>query len=344
MIQWATGTVGGAALRALITRPEFELVGVYVHAPDKVGRDAGELAGLGDVGVRATGDIDEVLAMEADCVAHMPLPSAYFSEDSDLDARTICALLGSGKNVVTTTGFTYPRAQGPAMVARLEAACAEGGVSLHGTGVNPGFMSEVLPLTVTGLGMRIDHIFLRECSDLAGNPSRDVVVGLMGLSRSPEDYERAIRPFRAFHEQIYTESIHLVAEGLGLELDDVEARDEVATAPAAFETAAGTLGAGTVAASRWNYLATIGGRPIIDVECVYKSDAAHVRPWGDPGVVLRVEGLPDYVLRIEDFSPGLIGAAAYAVNAIPAVCAAAPGIRTCLDLPLITGRGTVRLA
>ncbi|GAB3207962.1 dihydrodipicolinate reductase [Marinactinospora thermotolerans] len=343
VIQWATGSVGRAALRALLGRPEFELVGVYVHSPEKAGIDAGELAGLGPVGVRATHDPEEILALDADCVTHTPLPSAFFSEDPDDDARTICALLRSGKNVVTTTGFVNPRVYGPELPARLEAACAAGGASLHGTGVNPGFLSQVLPLALSGLGMRIDHIYLRECSDFAGNPSADVVSGLMGLGRSPDSHARTVRPFRSFHERSFAESMHLVAEGLGLELDDVESRGEVVVADRDFEVAAGTVRAGTVAGALWTFSGTIAGRPVIDVEWACKSDARRVPQWGRPGVVLRVEGVPDYVVRIEDFNHGLAGVAAYAVNAIPAVCAARPGIRTCLDLPLITGRGTVRL-
>ncbi|GLU46706.1 NAD(P)H-dependent amine dehydrogenase family protein [Nocardiopsis ansamitocini] len=343
VIQWATGSVGGAALRTLLSRTEFELAGVYVHSPAKAGRDAGEIAGLPDTGIRATDDPEEILALDADCVTHMPLPSAYFTDDPDRDTRVICALLASGKNVVTTTGFSHPRTQSPELVQRLEEACARGKTSLYGAGINPGFMSQVLPLALTGLGARIDHVYLRECSDFAGNPSRAVVTGTMGLGRSPGDYRQMIRPFRAFQEQSFAESIHLVAEGLGLRLDDVEARDEIAAATSAFDVAAGSIPAGAVAASRWTFSATIEGRPVIDMECVYKSDSAQLLPWGDPGVVLRVQGHPEYVVRVEEFSNGLVGAAAYTVNAIPAVCAAAPGIRTCLDLPLITGRGAVRL-
>ncbi|GAA0965334.1 hypothetical protein GCM10009555_004500 [Acrocarpospora macrocephala] len=344
VVQWATGAVGGYALRSVITRPEFELAGVLVYDPDKVGVDAGSLIGLDPVGVTCTDDVEQILSLDADCVLHMPLPASYFGGDHATDVETICALLSSGKNVITTTGFVYPAAYGPGVVERLEAACAEGGTTLHGTGINPGFVSDLLPLALTGLSSRLDHIYVRESSDYRGHPSRQIVTDLIGFTRSAKDYAAAVRPFRAFQRALFAESVQLVTTALNVRLDEIEESDEFELATEEFEIAAGTVLPDTVCASRWTFSGLIRGRPFMTVECVYKADATKVRRWADPGFAIHIEGRPTIALTIDEVSHGLAGAAAHAVNSITSVCAAPPGIRTMLDLPLAIGRGTARLA
>lgn len=344
VVQWATGTVGRFALRDVLTRPGFELAGVLVYDPDKVGVDAGELVGVPPVGVRCTDDVEQVLALDADCVLHMPLPASYFGDDHVADVESICALLASGKNVITTTGFVFPQCHGPMLVDRLEAACRAGGSTLHGTGIIPGFMSDLLPLALTALSSRVDHIYVRESSDFRHHPSRQITVDMMGFTRSAKDYATAVRPFRAMQRALFSESVQLVAHALGVELDEVEESDEFELATEEFGIAGGVVRPGTVCASRWVFSGLVRGRPFMTVECVYKADSRFVRRWAEPGVVIHVEGVPEMMITLEEMSHGLGAAAAHAVNSVPAVCAAAPGIATALDLPLITGRGTVRLA
>ncbi|MET1041955.1 MAG: dihydrodipicolinate reductase, partial [Acidimicrobiales bacterium] len=126
VVQWATGNIGTRSLRAIIEHPDLELVGVHVHADDKVGKDAGELCGAGPTGVLATGSIDEVLALAADCVLYMP-------QGCDFD--DVCRMLASGTNIVTTRGeFVRPASMDPEVRRRIEDACAEGGTSIHATG------------------------------------------------------------------------------------------------------------------------------------------------------------------------------------------------------------------
>ncbi|MDH2427744.1 dihydrodipicolinate reductase [Sphaerisporangium sp. TRM90804] len=344
VIQWATGAVGSYALRSLITRPEFQLSAVLVYDPDKVGLDAGALVGLDEAGVLCDDDVDRVLAAEADCVLHMPLPAAYFGGDYTSDLETVCALLSSGKNVITTTGFIYPQVYGRGVVDRLETACREGGTSVYGTGINPGFMSDLLPLALSGLSARLDHIYVRECSDFVGHPSRQIVMDLIGFGRAPKDYATAVRPFRSVQRALFSESVQLVAGALGVDLDEVEESDEYELATEELTINAGVVPPGTVCASRWVFTGLIRGRPFMTVECVYKSDASRVKRWPTPGFAIHMEGRPQMMITIDEVSHGLAGAAAHAVNSIASVCAAPPGIRTVLDLPLATGRGAVRLA
>ncbi|GAA4073039.1 NAD(P)H-dependent amine dehydrogenase family protein [Nonomuraea soli] len=344
VVQWATGAVGRYALRDVLARADLQLAGVLVYDPDKIGLDAGELVGAGPTGVVCTDDVERVLALDADCVLHMPLPSSYFDGSHGNDVETICALLASGKNVITTTGFVYPKNYGHRVLERIEAACARGGTSLHGTGINPGFMSDFLPLALSGLSSRIDHLYVRESSDFRGHPSRQIVVDLIGFTRSAKDYTAAVRPYRAFQRALFAESVQLVADALGVVLDEVEETDEFELATEEFEISAGLVREGTVCASRWIFSGLVRGRPFMTIECVYKADSTRVERWAEPGFTIHIEGVPQMTVAVEEVSHGLAAAAAHAVNAIPAVVTASPGIKTLLDLPLPTGRGTVRLA
>ncbi|MFI6298259.1 dihydrodipicolinate reductase [Nonomuraea sp. NPDC050790] len=344
VVQWATGAVGRHALRSVISRPELELAGVLVYDPGKTGKDAGDLVALPRTGVTCTDDVESILATDADCVLHMPLPASYFGPDRTADLETICALLASGKNVITTTGFVYPKSYGPGVVRRIESACAEGGTTLHGTGVNPGFMSDFLPLALSGLSSRVDHIYVRESSDFLGHPSRQIVVDLVGFTRPAKDYIATVRPFRAYQRALFAESAQLVADALGVELDEVAESDEFELATQEFEIAAGLVNEGTVCASRWVFSGLVRGRPFMTIEVVYKADAAKVRRWSDPGFSIHIEGVPQMTVAVEEVSHGLAAAASHAVNSIPAVVSAEPGIRTLLDLPLPTARGLARLA
>jgi len=342
VIQWATGNVGRAALKQLIRNPDLELVGCLVKNPDKHGKDVGELCREGETGVRATTDVAEILSLEADCVCHMPLPSAQAGDDPGADLRDICQLLESGKNVVTTVGYVYPKAYGTEVTAALERACGIGGTSLHGTGANPGWMAEVLPLTLSALSARIDRIYVREVTSFAWYPSHEIIFDMMGLGAAPQESARRSTRFASWLSGLFRESILLLADGLGATVDDVRFETETRLATRPHDIAAGRVEAGTVAALRYRWTAMIGGKPRIEVEAVYKAHDEVAPEWPTTGFVCQVDGKPNFELDLPEswIDSALTATAMHAVHAIPAVCDAAPGIRTFLDLPLIRGRHT----
>ncbi|MFI0355502.1 dihydrodipicolinate reductase [Actinomadura sp. 9N407] len=342
VVQWATGALGRAVIRGVLERPDLELAGALVYDPAKVGMDAGTLAGRPATGIGATADPQEILDLDADCVVYAPGPDG----DPFSGIETVCALLASGKNVIATHGYVYPRAHGPHMVAELEDACKRGGTSVHGTGVSPGFMSDLMPLTLTRLTRGINHVYVRECSDFSGHPSRRMVHQMLGFGKSEEAFLRAMRTTRGAMRTLASESLHLVAAGLGLELDEIDTDMDHRLAPADFTIAAGPVARGTVAASRWTFSAMAGGRPVITIEQIHKADAARIAEWGAPGYSIRVDGRPSIALSTDEdwVSNAISAAAAHALNAVPIVCAAEPGIRTFLDLPPIFGRLSARHA
>jgi 2,4-diaminopentanoate dehydrogenase len=334
VVQWATGNIGKRSLRAVIEHPRLRLVGLYVHSEAKAGRDAGELCGLSPVGIAATRSIDEILALEADCVLYMP-QGCNFDD--------LCRLLASGTNVVTTRGeFNNPTSLGPAVRARVEEACRRGNSSIHGTGISPGFITEALPLVLTSIQRRLDSLRIHEFADVSSRDSPEMLFQIMGFGQPPRpaaDQGRAQYLGRSFGP-----SLQLVADALGLPLDAIAAKGEVATARRDIRIAAGMIKAGTVAAQRTTISGMRKGRALMSFSanwyCSTEIDADwDLRP---TGWRLEVEG--DTPLEIEircpvpaerwaQVSPNLT--AHRPINAIPFVCAAAPGIRTAVDLPQI---------
>ncbi|HEX2315795.1 MAG TPA: dihydrodipicolinate reductase [Thermomonospora sp.] len=339
VVQWATGALGRSAIRAVLERPDMELAGARVYDPAKIGQDAAVLAGRDPVGAPATGDLSGVLDMDADCVIFAPEGGLYgLGRGGGLE--TVCELLASGTNVVSVVGLVYPPAHGPDLVGELERACKAGGTSVHGCGVNPGFMADLMPMILSRLSRQISHVYARECSDFSGHPSWRMVHRMVGFGKTEEGYLAGLRVARPVMKAGFAESMHLVAAALGVTLDDIDCDVAYRLAPEDFDIAAGRIRRGTVAATRWTFSGMADGHPFVMTEAIYKADASRVPDWGDPGYSVRVCGRPSITLTTgEDWvSNGIAAAAAHAVNAVPAVCNAEPGIRTYLDLPLFTGR------
>jgi hypothetical protein len=334
VVQWATGNIGTRSLRAVIEHPNLTLAGLYVHSAEKAGRDAGELCGLGPVGITATRDIDEIVALGADCVLYMPLLG---------DPDEVCRLLASGTNVVTTRGeFHWPASMEPGLRERVEAACAQGGTSIHSTGSSPGFISEAIPLVLASLQRRLDNLTIDEFADLSRRDSPELLFGIMGFGADPSTFD----PRRsAYIADSFGPSLRLVADALGVRLDSIEATGEVATARHPVQIAAGALPAGSVAAQRMTVSGMLDGRALLRFRanwyCTTDLDPAwdvrasgwHVTVDGDAPLDVEIR-LAVPLERMAALSPGFT--ANRAVNAVPFVCAAAPGIRTTLDLPHIT--------
>lgn len=342
VIQWGTGNVGLASLKTILRHPDYELVGCYVATPSKAGRDAGDIAGLDPCGVTATNNIDDILALDADVVMHMPLSAAQVADDPDKDTKDICTLLRSGKNVVTTVGYVYPKAYGADVVARLEDACRAGGASIHGTGINPGFMAELVPLVFSSNCSRIDSVLVREHSDFSFYPSPQIIFDVMGFSFDPERFESHTARYRKWLSGLFEESVLMIADGLGLELDELTVESEVELASEDLTIAAGPVPKGTVAGQRWEWCGVVDDRDVIRLEAIYKAHKSVAPHWQSPAWVCTIEGEPRLHFEANKWTTnGLVGTAMRAVHAIPAVCAAPTGIRTFLDLPLVAGRGIV---
>jgi hypothetical protein len=347
VIQWATGGVGRAAIEGIVSHPELELVGCWVHSADKAGRDAGEICGLGRLGVIATDDVDALVASEADCVLYAPIMA---------DRRHVVRLLESGKNVVTPLNWFYPRRRD---VADLEAACRSGGVTLHGTGIHPGGITERFPLMVSALSRAITHVRAEEFSDIRTYDAPLVVGGIMLFGKTPEEAVKSSMP--AMLGDGFLQSVDMVADTLGFALDEERrTRHEMAVATAPIDSPIGPIAPGRVAAQRFTWQATVRGEPVITVRTNWFMGEENLDPawtFGPEGERFEIEvtGDPPSKVTFHGWHPesiaaglarnrGIVATAIHGVSAVPYVCRAAPGIQTYLDLPLVAGRAAPELA
>lgn len=341
VIQWATGGVGQSAIAAIAAHPELELAGCWVHSAAKHGADAGELAGIGPLGVAARTDLDELLALTADCVVYAPLVP---------DAAVVAALLRSGKNVVTPVGWIYPD---PARVADIDAACQAGGVTLHGTGIHPGGITERFPLMLSALSSAVTHVRAEEFSDLRTYNAPDVIRHVMGFGGTAE--AALASPMAAMLGSGFKASVRMIVAAMGFGGGGkVHTVQEVAVASAPIESPIGVIQPGQVAARRFRWQAMVADRPVVTAAVNWLMGEENLDPpWtfgpgghrfeiaitGDPSMLVTFTGLhpasvADGLIR----NPGVVATANHCVSAIPYVCQAPPGIRTYLDLPLIAGR------
>jgi 2,4-diaminopentanoate dehydrogenase len=343
IIQWSSGNVGKGVLRTIALREELELVGLYVTSPDKCGRDAGEIAKTEPFGVLATNDVEVILNIDADVVIHTPLPSLVYGDEPATDIDNICKLLSSGKNVITTVGYMYPKVHGTELVERLEDACRQGSSSFHSTGLNPGWLGDVLPLTMSTLSSRIKQVYVREITNFEFYPSPDVMFGMMGFGKTDEEFELSVERYHFWLTGLFKENIQLIADGLGVELDEITDTMEKAHAPSQLKTAAGLVEEGTVAGQHWEWAGMKDGQKLIVHETVWRMHESVAPQWPDGDHSITIEGKPRMHINIDAswINDGLLATGMNAVNAISYVVDASPGIRTVLDLPRMFGRGAV---
>jgi hypothetical protein len=290
-----------------------------------------------------------VLATAADCVVYAPRHASL---------GEVCEILASGKNVVATPFLFYPASLSPAELAQLEAACAKGRASVHGTGIHPGFCGEILPLVLSGMTRRIEHLHVQERANWSLYASPRITFDNMRFGARPAEATLEANPFARFNSGIFQEQIHLLAAGLGARLERVEVEQELVPATVESEIVGGKIALGTVAGQRYRWRGIVGGRPRIEIEALWTVGPGYPDHWPRPkeGWTVTLEGTPSlraHFTNAASFARARevpiadhvhaadIATAQLAVNAIVPLCAAEPGVRTFLDLPLVRGRSAL---
>lgn len=350
VVVWSTGGIGSIAIRAINRRPDLELVGVWVHSPEKVGKDAGELATGEPIGVAASNDVESLLALQPDCVV-------YAASGPERDAIAIpdyVRLLEAGINVVTTstTRLVNPFAYEPlTWREQLANAAEKGQASLYASGIEPGFAADYLPLALMTQSGSVESVHAYEIGlyDDYGVP--DIMINGLGFGR-PLDFQ----PFVAIPGAIAGEwqgQIRMIADALGVEIQEVRETYDRRTTDRTFEVAFGVVEAGTCAAVRMQAIGVVDGRESIVIEHVTRLAHDIAPDWptgvGDLSYRVVVKGEPNIDCTmtvtlddprragIPDMKAGagaMVATAMRVVNAVPHVVAAPPGLLSSLQLPL----------
>ena len=362
---WGPGSMGVIALRGVIDHPALQLVDVVVHSDAKAGRDAGELCGIAPVGVVATQDPAPMLAGDADTVVY-----AAGANLRPLEAvEDMVSILRASKNVVSCSvvPLVFPDAPGPehaAFTDPLRQAALDGGVSFFTTGIDSGFANDVLPLVLSGVARVIESVRVTEMFNYATYPDKAAVYEILGFGKPPEFTAFAATP------GVFTFGwgpvLHQLATGLGVKIDHIEESNERVPASESFDTPTGHIAAGTIAAMRSTLTGYVGETATFVVDHVTRMRDDIAPDWPQPHISIppkdlgyglasgrgvyrvEIEGSPSMRCEFEmaddhdhDLGARMAGASRM-VNAIPAVCAAPPGLLSALDLPLVTGAGLVR--
>ena len=350
-MHWGTGSTGRQALRGIIGHPDLELVGLRVTNPAKVGRDAADLCGLHDsTGIIATDDDHGLLALEAQALSYFG--GGVMREDGVV--KDVVPYLESGHNVVTTSiaSLIYPPSAPEAIREPLEEAALKGQASVFATGIEPGFASDLLPLSLLSASDDITQVRISEIGDYSGYDGGEMLRMYFGFGE-PLD-----KPVPLFQGDRLVASwrgvVDTVADAMGITFDSVDQVHEVAPTEVTLDTAAGRLEAGTIGGVRFQVRGMVKGEPLVILEHVNRM-ADDVAPhWPRPhdtrslAYRVEIEGRPNMRCELafaqarDGEDQGLIATAMRAINAIPAVFAAEPGLLSPLDLPVFTGRNTRR--
>ncbi len=350
---WATGGVGKYAIRTIADRPNLELVGVWVHSESKSGKDAGELAGIDPVGVCATRDESAILNGDADCVVYAaPAPQRMKEAIGDL-----CRILTAGKNIVTTaiSGLVYPRGSMPDKVTDAIRGAAEAGrSSLFSSGIEPGFGADLFPIALMSMSHKVYSVRGIEITNYSDYPAEYDMRDLFGFGQ-PLDYQGGLKAPGTLRWG-WGAAVTMVAESLGVELDDIRETCEFQATPRDINTAFGLVEAGTVGATRAACIGVVDGREVVTIEHVDRiaDDLAPDWPKGRTGGTdgiwrVNIDGEPSLDAEFEvGYLPGeshndhgLLATGMRAVNAIPWICDAEPGIVDALHIPLTSPVGAL---
>ena len=334
VVQWTTGKTGSAAVAALVGHPVLELVGCYAYSPAKVGRDVGELCGVGQLGVIATDDVEVLLALRPDCVLYMP-----YRPNFDHLAR----ILESGANVVTTMYMLSGGGYGEGPTARVRDAALRGGASLYSGGIYPGH-APMVALAASAMCRRIDRISVLESLDISGY-ANEQMFRAQGFDLEPDDPQAPVLVEASCGS--FKDQIGVMGRALAVDLDGIEFHAEFATANATTDFGFMTVGKGRIAGFRGVISGVAAGRSVIECRFVWKIGEDMTPNWPvTHGYVIEIEGVPGVVCKLEPPAGGHFdGATTTAmplVNAIPAVCAAPPGIVNQMQLPFVCGAHTLR--
>jgi 2,4-diaminopentanoate dehydrogenase len=345
VVQWATGGVGIAAINGVLEHPELELAGCYVYSEGKAGKDVGEIIGTEPLGVTATNNVDDIVALDADAVLYSPLLATI---------DDVTALLRSGKNVVTPIGWMYPSER---QAAPLRTAALEGNSTLHGTGIAPGGITDKFLLMMSVMSTGVTFVRAEEFSDIRTYDAPDVLRQVMGFGVTPVDALGG--PIQKMQDGLFIPAVKMCVAKIGFAADPmIRSTPEVAVATAPIDSPLGAIQPGHVAGRKFHWEALVDDEVVVRVTVNWLMGEENLDPpwtFGPAGqrYEMEIRGNPDLTVMVKGFQSevggvgpehGIVGTAAHCVNSIPAVCAAEPGIATYLDLPLISGRAAPRLS
>jgi len=321
-IQYGIGPIGASILKLMREKEAIEIIGAIDNDPAKIGKDLGEVVGAADApwGVKVSGDARGVLEQSADVVMH----TTSSSLPKVVDQLLACMDVGSCV-VSTCEELSYPFRAHPELATQLDKSAKENGVALVGTGVNPGFVMDKLVITLAAVSQRIEHAKALRIVD--ASKRRLPLQKKIGAGLSVEEFRARVKEGTIKHVGL-PESVAMVADGLGLRVDEISESIEPKIATDRVQTEFLTVEAGHAAGVHQIARGLSDGKELIYMELQMYVGAK------DPADTVELKGHPNISLVIPGGSHGDIATASVAVNSIPSILEAPAGLRTSRDLPI----------
>jgi 4-hydroxy-tetrahydrodipicolinate reductase len=342
VIEWTTGGVGSAMVGVMRNHPELELVGVYAYSPEKVGKDVGTLCGFEPIGIKATSDVDALLALKADCVNYVPIWP---------NIDELCRILESGLNVVTAASWItghkldaeYPHPSGKKARQLIEEACQRGKSTIYGSGMSPG-LDNILGLVCTSACSHVDHLTVTESVDVSCHHSPETWKSVgYGLPVNHPDVPKLVK----IGTSVFVDALYMMADGLGVQIEEVRFENEVGAATEDTDFGWWQIKKGCVASQFTRWIGIVNGKPMIEQHLVYQMGFKTDPCWKvEHGYLVAIKGYPDIKVKYSIFPPrgtsakdtneyqriGMTVTGMPVLNAIKEVCKAKPGILTSPDI------------
>ncbi len=327
VVQWGLGAMGSGMAKLMLTKESLRLVGAIDTRPEYVGRDLGDVLGIGrDLGVRVSADPAQVLSAEtADCV--VIATTSWVREQMD-DLR---AILRAGLNCVSIAEeMACPEAQNPELAAELDALAREHGVSILGTGVNPGLSMDLLVVALSAGCHEVTSIEASRVNDLA--PYGPTVMRTQGVGLTPQEFEAGVADGSVDGHIGFPESARMISDALGLGIDRIEQRREAIVSSVRRQTPHIVIEPGMVAGCKQTLLGYRGEELVLTL--IHPQQVCPEAEGQGTGDYITLRGTPEIHMQITPEYAGGTATKGIAVNAIPRLVEATPGLKSMLDLPV----------
>lgn len=322
-----TGQMGSGIARLLLEKPGLQLVGVYARRKQRSGLDLGPLIGLDkDLGISVSNDLETMLEQTRPHIAIQ----ATCSRLADAEAE-ITALVRHGVHVISIAEeMAFPAASSPAIAEQIHGLACASRVAVVGTGINPGFILDLLVIALSGVCADIQCITARRVNDLSAyGPS---VLMSQGVGLTPEAFQKGLENKTVVGHIGFIESIHMIATALGWEIERIEENREAIVTQVRRETPFITIEPGQVAGCHHTAVAYRHGKPVITL--IHPQQIHPSLEGVATGDYIEITGSPNISLTGSPEIPGGLATCALAVNMIPRVMAASPGLHTMAELPV----------
>ena len=329
VIIWGFGAMGSGMAEMLLKKKGVEIVGVCDRNAARVGKDMYEVLQLerGDRNpVIITDKIEEIAkegAVDVALLATDSFTKTAFDKIKFIVEKKI--------NVISTAEeMAYPQAQEPELAKEMDRLAKENGVTILGTGINPGFVLDLLILALTGTCETVEHIKAARINDLS--PFGHAVMEEQGVGLTVKDFEEGVATGKVAGHVGFPESIRMIADGIGWDVEKIEQTREPILSSVYRETKYAKVEAGNVAGCRQCGYGYVDGEIKLDME--HPQQILPEKEGVDTGDYIWIKGTPNINLQIKPEIPGGIGTIAMCINMIPHVINSRSGLKTMLDLPV----------